>query len=177
MERKFILKETGEPFELGHVLGRIYEKTTEYGKITTRIEDLITECNVDQFIEDGLLEEVFPTQEPDNKPSDYDYYFDILCEEYGKSREEVEEYLNATNEICPAAVLNILLTVVSEELNKWSTTTSDIRYFISPNTGMICEVSLDNQQFLAMTPYFKLEEDAILAKNILKEQFELMYEC
>lgn len=168
--KKYKIKSTGEPVAEGDTIEKTIKKETSFGSYCSIETILITKDIIPTLLKEGVLVEDTPQTEQIAE--------DLLLKvihKIGKkldlSEHEVVIILDSLNKSYKVAVLNILMKELSMILNK-NKKFGEIAYAISLINGNIIPVNTPKQGY---TTLFTCEEDAILAKNTLSAQFDLMY--
>ena len=171
MKRKYFIEETGQEVNIGDMIQKTKVTDTTFGTVKTVEIVEITEDTLKDLIKRGVV------KCKETEVSDLDnigFYIASLAEKYNKSEKEVIDWLDKTNDICPKAVLDILLSEIAIHLfaeDMEGFTDSKEYYSLRPKDGKVGKVV----NFNAFIPLFKNIEDAERARRILKTQLELMY--
>lgn len=171
--KKYIIAKTGQPVNIGDTLQGTKDVNTSFGKMKIVEEFLLTEDNFQDFIDIGVIKVVSQRRAVKNQ-YDLGKIITLLADRYGKSSEEVTEWLENTNAICPKAVLDILLQEIAIRFYNDDPNAFDEAkeyYSLRPKDGKVGKVSNINSYM----PLFKSVEDAEKAREILKEQLNRMY--
>lgn len=171
--KKYVIAKTGEPVNIGDTLHGEKEVNTSFGRIKTVEEILLTEDNIQDFIDSGVIKAVSSKKIMKNQ-YDLGKIITLLADRYYKSVEEVTEWLEGTNNICPKAVLDILLQEIAVRFyndDPKAFDEAETYYSLRPRDGKVGKV----QHVNSYIPLFKSAEDAEKARVILKVQLERMY--
>lgn len=173
MSKKYVIAKTGEEVKIGDKIAYEAERKTSFGTLTVYQEFTVTPANIGTFMQNGIIKRV----EYDNnvkKHMDLGYYIKVIALQMGCSSEKVIEMLEKLNKVCPKAVLDVLVQVVSAQFYKDDPRAfgdAKCYYGFRGKDGSIGVVPVISPH----VPMFKSKEDAEAAKEILKEQFALMY--
>lgn len=171
--KKYVIAKTGQPINIGDTLQGTKEVNTSFGKMKMVEEILLTEDNIHDFIEAGIIK-VVSTRKAVKNQYDLGRIITLLADRYGKSANDITEWLEATNAICPKAVFDILLNEISISFyndNPDAFNAAKEYYSLRPRDGKVGKV----HNIHSYHPLFKSAEDAEKAREILKEQLEHMY--
>lgn len=171
--KKYIIAKSGEPVNIGDTLKGTKEVDTSFGRMKIVEEHLLTEDNIQDFIDTGVIKIISQRKTVKNH-YDLGKIITLLADRYDKSVEEFTNWLEDTNAICPKAVLDILLQEIAISFYNDNPTAFDeaeVYYSLRPKDGKVGKV----QNINSYTPLFKSVEDAEKAREILKGQLEHMY--
>lgn len=168
--KKYVICKTGEPVNIGDILHTDKKISTSFGTILFTKDITVTESIIPSLVDNGIIKEVVSTK-PSEKLPNIGYYISKLASKYGKSFEEIVEWLDKTNKICPKAVLDILLKEISTDLYSKNPTRPEEFFSLKLKDGKVGKVGKD----CFYIPLFKSVEDAEKARIILKDQLTLMY--
>ena len=181
--KKYILVKTSEEIQIGDTIGRKEKMTFSFGTIDIKKSLLITPESLKTLIASGTVKAVEETEEDCLEESlsktivnenNIGFYIKLLSNKYNKNPGKVIEWLEATNKICPKAVLDILLNEIALKFyndNPSAFDEAEEYYSIRPKNGTVGKVTNINSYI----PLFKSVDDAERARKILKSQLELMY--
>lgn len=166
--KKYVFVKTGEAVELGQELARVVD--TFMDPITVE-EVEITEKTLPKFIKEGVIS--VQEEEPKCTHVNIDYYIGHLAERINWKPENLLKYLENLASINEAAVFSILLREVAIVLDKrypdHIERSKDI-YFIGMADGEIHKIKeLHKVKNFRNFAAFRTIEDAVCAKNILKD--------
>ena len=178
--KKFILAETGEEVKMGDTIKGIKKIETSFGTIKSIELIVVSRDNVINLMNRGIIKCI------DKKPIDkklniveddtnnIGFYIKCLSTKYSRSVEDIIDWLNTTNKICPKAVLDILLAEIALHFYRDDVEgfdNSKAYYSLRLKNGEVGKVVNPSKY----TPLFKSYEDAEKAREILKKQLEFMY--
>lgn len=173
MSKKYVIVKTGEEVKIGDKIAYEAERETSFGTLTVYQEFTVSPANIGTFIKNGIIKCV-ESSNNSKKHMDLGYYVKVIASQMGCSSEKVIEMLEKLNKVCPKAVLDVLVQVVSTQFYKDDPRAfgdAECYYGFRVKDGSIGVVT-------SVSPYvcmFKSKEDAAAAKEILKEQFAFMY--
>lgn len=171
--RKFIVKKTGEPIEIGQVLRRTEKKDFSFGTYESIREDLLTDSTVEVFIKQGIIEEVTNKVKRDI-PTDINYYVLRVAKAMNMEVTAVYDWLDLMNKSgYSLAVLNILLKEVKSVINHTygGKEIPEKKWTINVENGEIFSVNSPKGKYLNL---FYSREDCELAKRIISRQLLYM---
>lgn len=173
MSKKYVIAKTGEEVKVGDTVVYEAERKTSFGTLTVYQEFTVSPVNIGTLIKNGIIKCV-EQNNSSKKHMDLGYYIKVIALQMGCSSEKVIEMLEKLNKLCPKAVLDILVQVVSTQFYKDDPRAfgdAECYYGFRVKDGSIGVVN-------SVGPHismFKSKEDAETAKEILKEQFAFMY--
>lgn len=170
--KKYVITKTGEEVKLGDTIACKQERKTSFGTIKTYQEFTVTGANLGTFIKNGIIK-VVESQSPKHK-TDMGVYIELAAQKMQCNSEDLINWLEAMNKVCPKAVLDLLLqTVAIVFYNDDPQAFDDAEeyYSLRPRDGKVGKV----HNISSYIPLFKSAEDAETAREILKDQLELMY--
>ena len=170
--KKYVIAKTGEEVNFGDIVATTCERVTSFGSIKSYEEFTLTPVNIKTFIENGVIKVVEEGKEPEE--SNLGYYINIAAKKLKCTKEELIEWLEKMNKVCPKAVFDFLLHIIAIEYYK-----KDLKafgeakayYSLKPKDGEVGRVNITS----AYIPLFKSREDAEEARKLLKDQLDLMY--
>lgn len=173
--KKFIIAKTGEEVKLGDTIRGKKNRETSFGTIEIVEDILISRHNINELISRGIVKCVDESKENKNNDDNIGFYIELLSLKFKKSVEEIIDWLNATNKVCPKSVFDLLLSEIAlhfynKDVNGFDK--AEIYYSLRPRDGKVGKVT----NVTSHVPLFKSAEDAERARKILKEQLEYMYE-
>jgi hypothetical protein len=172
--KKYIIVKTKEPVDIGDTIEKSKEISTSFGTIKSVEKILVTVSTIPELIKSGLIKKVEEVANKYDISNNIGYYVSTLAKKYQKSFEEITEWLDKTNKLCPKAVFDILLNEIAIDFyNKNHKAFEDAEeyYSIRLKDGKVGKVT----NYIDYLPVFKSVEDAEKARAILKEQLEFMY--
>lgn len=179
--KKFIIAKTGEEVKLGDTIRRVRRQKNSFGTIEAVDDVLISIHNINSLIEKGIIKCIDAPKDVNPKNTDIKFdvdsigfYVKFLSIRYQCSISKVIDWLNATNKICPKAVLDLLLHEIALHFYNADVKGFDEAenyYSLRPRDGKVGKVT----NVTSHVPLFKSAEDAERARKILKEQLEYMY--
>lgn len=169
--KKYVIAKTGEEVKLGDVIAYDNERKTSFGIMKTHISYTIIPLNIDSFLEKGIIKCIdIEEKEEDN----IGYYIDILAKKLGYTSDELVDWLEKVNKVCPKAVFEILEKTIADEFAKASPKEylyADKFYGIRLSDGKAGMITGNN----VYIPKFASLEDVEKARTLLKDQLNLMY--
>ena len=168
---KYILVQTGEEVKFGDMIAYTQKKETSFGILKICSKCTLTPLNIDEYIKRGVIKFVKSDEEDTLNIS---YYIKKLASQYGCTIEELADWLDMTNKICPRAVFDILLqTIALEFYSKDPQAYNKVSeyYSLRIKDGKVGKVTNLNNYI----PLFKNVEDAETARTILSKQLKRMY--
>lgn len=170
--KKYVITKTGEEVKLGDKIACKQERKTSFGTIKTYQEFTVTGANLGTFIRNGIIEVVEEKSPKHN--ADIGNYIDLAAQKMKCSSEDLIDWLEAMNKVCPKAVLDLLLqTIAIKFYNDDPQAFDDAEeyYSLRPRDGKVGKV----YNISSYIPLFKSVEDAEAAREILEDQLKLMY--
>ena len=145
------------------------ERKTSFGIMKTHISYTITPLNIDTFMEKGIIKCIDVEEKEDDNIG---YYIETLSKAMGCSPDELADWLDKLNKVCPKAVLDVLESAIANHfLDLKAYKSADKLYGIRLSDGKVGVVA-SNSMYI---PKFSSIEAAEKARDILKDQLELMY--
>lgn len=177
----YVLTQTGEKVEFGDVIQKIENITTSFGEMKSITEITLTPNNIQKLIIEGIIECKTVNKEVTEEVTDdaalLYQIFVSLAKDYGIPSDEMAKLLDILNAHCEKAVLDILLAKIAEifkEKDEDAFAKADTYYTLSSIDGTIRKIR--NPLYVNKhNPAFKSEEEAKLARKVLKGQLEIMY--
>lgn len=166
--KKYVFVKTGETIKVGQSLAKVVD--TVLGPVVVE-EVEITDETLPMFIKEGVIS--VQEEEPKCTHANIDYYIEHLAERVSWKPENLFKYLENLASINEAAVFSILLREVAIVLDKkypdHIERSKDI-YVISMTDGEIHKLrELHKIKNFRNFAAFRTLEDAVCAKNILKD--------
>lgn len=173
MAKKYIIVDTNEEVKIGDVMVGSAKIKTSFGVIEKSYEFTVTESKLKELVKEGVVKCI--ESKPNRKVTNtIGYYIKSLAIKYKCEFEDVIEWLEKTNKVCPKAVLDILLQEISQHFYFEDPQAFDDAkqyYGIRLTDGKVGKVNVASTYI----PLFKSVEDAEYAREILKDQLDMMY--
>lgn len=174
MEKVIVNSKTMKPVKLGDFIEVQSQKKCTFGTVFKYEKFMITQENVDDLVERGILKIVDNTKS--DIPTDVSVYVKRLAKKLHMPVEDLCNMLDNLNEENPGLTLSLLVSQIAKVCNSKADISLEKAkgvYYININSGDVFGAPvIANMQY---TNYFLKYEDALLAKKILAEQFAMMY--
>lgn len=174
---QFIETNSGRPVNIGDYVSLHFEKKTLFGVIKGVEKYIVTHSTIPLLLQRGFIKKAGTG----TISTDVSYYVQKLAIKMDLALPAMCEWLEEMNNNYPQVVLQLLLKQVADELieksGKRITQHNGYYYYISMMDGKVSRLERlpDNITFADYVSLFKREEEANLAKQILKDQFKFMY--
>jgi hypothetical protein len=170
MNKKYILKSTGEEVKFGDKIISEEIKKFSFGAITIYSEEYLNANNIEDYIKKGVIK-VVEEKEPSINTT---FIIKSIARRLQKNTKYVASLLEDLNKICPRAVFDILLQETAlyfynEDPKAFDEATD--YYSLRTKDGKVGKVTVISNYI----PLFKSAEDAEKARIILKDQLNMMY--
>lgn len=178
MEKKFILKSSGETVKIGDTITLHQEVRTPYGKAFSDCTFPISESNLNSLIKDGIIvvkEEKVNAKQPSDK---LESYIEGLASSLGWTYDKTLSYVAKLSEIYLPAAFSLLLKTIAKRLDKkYDGHISEAKeiWVVSLVNGTACKLPKENIKNYDNFAAFRTKEDAEFALKVLSPLVEDMY--
>ena len=168
-QTKYVLVEDNTPIKLGDTVCLRKEAKTPFGYYLHEKEVLLTEDNLPEFIEKGVIKEV--VEENDLTIGDIRKE---IATSLGLGYSETVRFVNRLSVVYPAAAISLYLKTASKLYNK---TVGEYCFFFDLGDGTIKKIKRSGITDVALNNcgIFSTKEDAIHAVNLIHALIERVY--
>ena len=178
MEKKFILKSSGEPVKVGDTITLHNEVKTPYGAAVSEYSFPITEENLGSLIHDGIIVvkgEKVTTKQPSDK---LESYIEGLASSLGWTYDKTLSYIDKLSDIYEPAAFSLLLKTVAKRLDKkyeGHISESKEIWVVSLVNGKVGKLPKETIKNYDNFAAFRTKEDAEFALKVLSPLVADMY--